>query len=163
MTDSTQRYNMIITRLFEAPIEQVWHAWSASEKVMGWWGPMGFTCPTADMDFREGNTSLVCMRTPNGHDLYNIWTYQTIIPLQKIEFIQGFSDADGNPLDPAAIGLPSDIPAEVLHLITFNAVGKHHTELTVTEYGYPNEEIVELSKAGMEQCLDKMAALFTHS
>jgi hypothetical protein len=32
--------------------------------------------------------------------------------------------------------------------------------MTVTEHGYTTEEARDLSKAGMEQCLDKMAAMF---
>jgi hypothetical protein len=35
--------------------------------------------------------------------------------------------------------------------------------MTVTEYGYPSAEIVELSRGGMEQCLDKMAASFANA
>jgi hypothetical protein len=33
--------------------------------------------------------------------------------------------------------------------------------MTVTEHGYTNNQIVELSKTGLEQCIDKMAAIFT--
>jgi hypothetical protein len=32
--------------------------------------------------------------------------------------------------------------------------------MTVTEYGYTTEQARDLSRAGMEQCLDKMAAMF---
>jgi hypothetical protein len=32
--------------------------------------------------------------------------------------------------------------------------------MTVTEYGYTSDQIFDLSKAGLEQCLDKMAASF---
>ena len=30
--------------------------------------------------------------------------------------------------------------------------------MTVTEYGYTSDQARDLSKTGMEQCLDKMAA-----
>jgi hypothetical protein len=32
--------------------------------------------------------------------------------------------------------------------------------MTITEYGYSSDRIDELSRAGMKQCLDKMAAIF---
>ena len=38
------------------------------------WGPNGFTSPCAEIDFREGGISLVCMRAPEemgGQDLYS--------------------------------------------------------------------------------------------
>ena len=46
------------------------------------------------------------------------------------------------------------------HVITFDAVGDNGTEMTVTEHGYTTELARDLSKAGMQQCLDKMAAIF---
>ena len=158
------KHNMVVTRVFDAPVEQVWKAWSDTEQVMRWWGPTGFTCPLARMDFREGGISLVCMRAPaeyGGMDLYNTWTYTKIVPMQRVEFTQNFADKDGNKVAPAAHGLPPDIPFEVPHVLTFRAIGDNKTEFTVTEYGYPNEQIVEMSKGGMEQCLDKMAASLT--
>jgi uncharacterized protein YndB with AHSA1/START domain len=154
---------MILTRMFDASLEQVWNAWNRTEEVLRWWGPTGFTCPLAEMDFREGGTSLVCMRAPpeyGGRDMYNTWIYQRIIPMERIEFVQHFADSSGHTLEPAAPGLPSGIPDGVRHVITFKALGAQNTELTVTEYGYANEQIVEQSRAGMAQCLDKMAAIF---
>src|SRR5664279_5577600 len=57
-------YDVISTREFAAPATEVWRAWSDPEYVTQWWGPHGFTSPSADLDFRVGGTSLVCMRAP---------------------------------------------------------------------------------------------------
>jgi uncharacterized protein YndB with AHSA1/START domain len=127
---------------------------------MRWWGPTGFTSPLARMDFREGGTSLVCMRSPDGHDFYNNWTYGKITPLQRIEFTSTFADQDGRNIQPTQLGLPAGIPAEVPHVVTFTALGANRTELAVTEYGYPSQQIADFSRAGQEQCLEKMAAIF---
>ena len=149
-----------VTRTFDAPVERVWKQWSESENVMRWWGPKGFSSPLAKIDFREGGVSLVCMRAPKefgGFDMYNTWSYKKIVPHERIEFVLNFSDKDGNKLDPAKIGLPSGIPPDVPHVITFKALGDKKTEMTVSEYGYTTDQAVETSKAGLEQCLDKMA------
>jgi hypothetical protein len=58
------------------------------------------------------------------------------------------------------MGMPPGIPRDVPHVVTFEAVDDDRTEMTVTEYGYTSDQIVEVSRAGMEQCLDKMAASF---
>lgn len=163
MPDTAKTFNVIVTRTFDAPVEVVWRAWSESEQVMRWWGPTGFTSPLAKMDFRVGGRSLVCMRAPKewgGQDMYNTWTYQKIDSLKRIEFIVNFSDKDGNKLDPAKLGLPRGIPMEVPHIITFKLIDNNKTEMTVTESGYTLEEAVAISKSGLEQCLDKMAASF---
>jgi uncharacterized protein YndB with AHSA1/START domain len=148
--------DLVGARTFDAPVADVWKYWAESEGVKRWWGPTGFTAPLVRMDFREGGTSLVCMRAPNGQDFYNTWTYRKIDPLKRIEFILGWADKDGRKIDPVTMGLPPDIPQEVLHVVTFKDVnGK--TELTVTEYGYKSDQTLDLSKQGLEQCLDKMA------
>lgn len=151
------KHDVVVTRTFNAPVEKVFKAWSDSAYVKQWWQPNGFTTPIANMDFREGGKSLLCMRSPDGHDLYNTWNYQQIVPHERIEFILHFTDKEGNKLEPAKIGLPADIPADVRHVVTFKAVGKNKTEMTVTEYGYGSEQTAAMSKAGLEQCLDKMA------
>jgi uncharacterized protein YndB with AHSA1/START domain len=138
----------------------VWNAWKEPDLVVKWWGPKAFTSPLAKMDFREGGVSLVCMRSPEGFDMYNTWTYQKIVPMKRIEYVLNFADKDGNKLDPAAIGMPPGIPKDVLHTIVFRNLGNNKTEVTVTEYGYTTREIVELSKAGMAECLDKMGEIF---
>ena len=159
---STKLYNMALTRNFAAPVERVWRAWSEAEQVMQWWGPTGFTSPLCKMDFRVGGTTLVCMRAPaefGGMEMYNTWSYTRIEPQARIEFVQHFSDEHGAPIDPSQVGLPPGIPASVPHVITLRSTGDNATEMTVTEFGYGNEQVVELSKGGMNQCLDKMAAL----
>jgi uncharacterized protein YndB with AHSA1/START domain len=159
--DNSATKNLTVTRIFDAPVEKVWKQWSESENVMRWWGPKGFTSPLAKMDFREGGVSLVCMRAPKefgGFDMYNTWSYKKIVPHERIEFVLNFSDKDGNKLDPAKMGLPPGIPQDVPHVITFKSLGEGKTEMTVNEYGYTTEMAVQTSKAGLEECLDKMAA-----
>jgi uncharacterized protein YndB with AHSA1/START domain len=170
MSDNTNRgansLDVVVTRVLDAPIEEVWKAWSEPDYVMRWWGPTGFTSPSAEMDFRVGGVSLVCMRAPaeyGGGDMYNTWTYARIVPNERIEFVSNFADEEGNPLDPAAMGMPPGIPYDVPHVITFKATGEDGTEMIVTEHGYTTEEARDLSRAGMEQCLDKMAAIFAWS
>ncbi|CAG7659020.1 hypothetical protein PAECIP111802_07274 [Paenibacillus allorhizosphaerae] len=154
-------WDLVVTRVFNVSIEQVWRAWTEGEHVKSWWGPTSFTSPVAKMDFRVNGTSLVCMRTPDGHDMFNTWTYQKIQPMELIEFLLDWSDKDGNRIDPAAMGMPPDMPRDVRHVITFKAESGNTTEMTVTEYGYPSNQLFEMSRAGLEQCLDKMAASFS--
>ena len=163
MTTPSEKRDLVVTRVFDAPLKQVWQAWSEAEQVRRWWGPTGFTCPIAKMDFREGGTSLVCMRAPQafgGQDLYNTWTYETIVPMKRFVYISHFADRDGNMIEPAQQGLPPGLPQEVRNEVAFKELGPDKTEITVTEYDWPVGQMMEMSKMGLEQCLDKMAALF---
>jgi uncharacterized protein YndB with AHSA1/START domain len=87
------------------------------------------------------------------------WTYCKIDPHKLIEFILNFTDKDGTKLDPAKMGMLPGIPQDVRHVITFRAVGDNWTEMTVTEEGYTSDQAHDLSKAGLKQCLDKMAVV----
>lgn len=158
-----EKRDIVVTRVMNAPVEQVWKAWADPKLVMKWWGPDGFTSPFAEMDFRENGMSLVCMRAPpelGGQDQYNTWTYTRIVPHESIEYTQNFADQDGNKVDPAEIGMPPGTPEEVRNLVTFKSLPGKKTELTATEYDWTVGRMMEWSKMGLEQCLDKMAALF---
>lgn len=160
MTSGTT-HDMVLTRIFDAPVDAVWKAWTEPDLVKRWWGPAGFTAPVAEMDVRVGGTSLVCMRAPaeyGGGDMYNTWTYTTVEPGSRLEFVQRFSDERRAQLDPAGLGLPPGIPSEVPHVLTFRALDDGRTEFTVTESGYASPDTVEISRGGMAQCLDKLAA-----
>jgi uncharacterized protein YndB with AHSA1/START domain len=166
MTDTTppaKKRDLVVTRLFDAPLSLVWQAWSDPEYVMQWWGPEGFTSSLAQIDFREGATSLVCMSSPEFGDHYSIWQYEKIVPMQRIEYIHNLADKDGKKVDPVEIGMPPDFPQDQRHTVTFKDVGNGQTEMTVTEYGWTVGHMMEMSKLGLNQCLDKMAASFTRA
>jgi uncharacterized protein YndB with AHSA1/START domain len=154
--------NLIVTRIFDAPIELVWKAWIEPEHVMRWWGPDHFTSPSAKMDFREGGTSIVCMRAPKefgGQDIYSTWVYQKIVSMERIEFIQNLADKNGNLIDPARIGMPPEFPRDIRTVVTFKDLGNGKTEMTVTEYNMPtaDTEMGKNAELGLNQSLDKMA------
>lgn len=163
MTTEPEKRDLVVTRVFNAPVKQVWKAWSEPGLVMRWWGPHGFTCPVAKMDFRKGGTSLVCMRAPKefgGQDFCNTWSYEKIVPMKRFVYILRFADQDGRMMEPAQQGLSPEIPKEAVHEVTFNDLGNGKIEVTVTEYGWTVGQLMEMSQMGLEQCLDKMAALF---
>ena len=86
------------------------------------------------------------------------WTYTKIVPAREIEYLHHFADRDGNRVTPVTLGLPPDMPEEVRNAVTFKAVGNNETEITVTEFDWHAGQMMEMSRMGMEQCLDKMAA-----
>ena len=53
-----------VTGEVAAPPEVVWRAWRDPHQIRRWWGPSGFSCPRADVDFRVGGTTLVTMLAP---------------------------------------------------------------------------------------------------
>ena len=66
-------------------------------------------------------------------------------------------------IDPASLGMPPDFPQDLRNAVTFEAVSRNKTQLTVTEYDWPAGQMREMSREGMEQCLDKMAAILARN
>lgn len=155
-----EKRDLVVTRVFDAPVEQVWNAWTDPEHVKQWWGPKGFTCPLAEMDVREGGTSLVCMHSPEHGEHYSTWEYQKIVPMEQIEYIHNLADEDGNKIDPVKMGMPPDFPQDQRHAVAFKTMDDHTTEVTVTEYDWTVGQMMEMAEMGLKQCLDKMAASF---
>ncbi|HUI73255.1 MAG TPA: SRPBCC domain-containing protein, partial [Spirochaetia bacterium] len=71
--------NLVITRIFDAPRELVWKAWTDPRFVMQWWGPKGFTSPSCKIDLRVGGRYLFCMRAPDGQEFWSGGEYVEII------------------------------------------------------------------------------------
>jgi len=151
--------NLVIKRILDAPLEQVWKAWTDPNQVMRWWGPQYYTSPSCKIDLREGGKYIFCMRAPQeqgGQDSYSAGVYTKIIPMQLLEFTHTLSDKEGNPTNPAQVGMPPDFPKEIRMAVTFKAKG-NMTELTITEYDWPVGQMYVYSLAGMHQSIDKMA------
>jgi uncharacterized protein YndB with AHSA1/START domain len=163
MSTSPKVRDLVVTRLIDASVEKVWQAWTDPELVKQWWGPDGFTCPLARIDFRQGGTSLVCMSSPHFGDQYSTWRYKEIVPLRRIDYIHNLADKDGNKIDPTSVGMPPDFPQDLLNSVTFKALDEGKTEITATEYGWIEGRMLELSQMGLKQCLDKMALIFARS
>jgi uncharacterized protein YndB with AHSA1/START domain len=154
--------NIEIERIFNAPVEKVWKAWTDPEEIMKWWGPKDWTAPSAKSDFRVGGKFLYAMRgamTPGGPIQEN-WSggvFKEIIPMQKIVASDYFTDAQGNKISAKDIGMPGEWPDEMTITVTFKDMGDK-TKLTIFHEGHP-DEIAEMAMIGWNQSLDKLAAI----
>jgi uncharacterized protein YndB with AHSA1/START domain len=149
-------------RMYPVPVEAVWTAWTVSELVRRWWGPEGFTCPLARMDVRAGGVSLLAMQAPQqygGGRTYNTWSYGVVEPMARLEYVMRFADPTGATISPADAGIPPGVPDGVPHVVTFTPRADGGTELSITESGYTTAQARDMSQTGLDQCLDKLAAV----
>ena len=70
-TTAAAEREISITRLFDAPRELVFEAWTDPEQVVQWWGPHGFTTTIHEMDVRPGGVWRFIMHGPDGTDYDN--------------------------------------------------------------------------------------------
>ncbi len=84
-----------ISREFAAPRDLVWRAWTEREQLMQWFGPKGFTMPTAKLELKRGGIFLYNLSGPNGVSLWGKFVFREIVPPSKMVWINSFSDAEG--------------------------------------------------------------------
>jgi uncharacterized protein YndB with AHSA1/START domain len=89
---------MAITRIFEAPRELVFKAWTDSKRLQRWWGPRGFTNPVCEVDVRPGGAILIHMRGPDGVVYPMTGVFHEIIAPERLVFSSSALDKNGNPL-----------------------------------------------------------------
>jgi uncharacterized protein YndB with AHSA1/START domain len=161
MTNNTgnDTERMVITRVFDAPRELVWKAWTDSKYVMQWWGPKGFTSPFCQIDFRVGGKYLCCMKSPDGQEFWNGGEYHEIIPHEKIVSSMYFSDAQGNKVEASEYGIEHEAIPDAHDVITFEDLGNGQTKLT-----FIGNETMESAKSsgqaeGWNQILEKFSAV----
>ena len=81
-----------ITRIYDAPVQAVWDAWTDPEQVAQWWGPRGFSLTTHSKDLRPGGSWNYTMHGPDGVDYPNKTHYFEVEPLSKLVYDHGSHD-----------------------------------------------------------------------
>jgi len=91
-----EQKRVTITRVFNAPRELVFKAWTEPKQMEQWWGPKGFTSSGCEMDVRPGGAIQICMDHPK---FPNHWTkgfFTEVTPPEKIAFtFSAFTDDSG--------------------------------------------------------------------
>ena len=80
---------IVVTRVFDAPPERVWRAWTVPEELARWWGKRGWTTPpeSVTMDVRPGGEfSLLSVSDEDGREMRLDTTYREIVPPERLSF-----------------------------------------------------------------------------
>ena len=86
-----------ITRLFDAPRDLVFKAWTEPEQIARWWGPEGFSVPECDSDPRPGGSLRIVMRGPDGVDYPMTGTFLEVSAPERLVF-ESTALLDGKPV-----------------------------------------------------------------
>ena len=96
--DTKSAEPLLITRVFDAPCERVWKAWTDYKRLAQWWGPHGFTNPICEIDARHGGAIRIHMRGPDGSVYPMTGVYQEVVEPERLVFTSGALDEHGNVL-----------------------------------------------------------------
>jgi uncharacterized protein YndB with AHSA1/START domain len=116
---------ILITRVFNAPRERVWKAWTEPKHVEQWFGPKGFSTTVEKQELRVGGRSRFVMHGPDGKDYPCEGAYIEVVPMQRIvttdEFAEDFENTTGD-----------DLPTGIILTVLFEDVGDDDNKTRVT-------------------------------
>lgn len=144
---------LTITRVFEAPRELVWKAWTEPKLIAKWWGPRGVTIPRCELDARPGGSMYIVMLA--GKELGNFagqeWpmkgTFEELAPPERLVWLS------------SALDDKKGIMLETRSTMTLEELGsktKMTLHITITKMTKGGEFAAQGMGAGWNQSIDKL-------
>ena len=132
-------HELVIRRIFDAPRELVWRAWTQREHATEW-GPKGFTTPEREMDLRPGGAWHAVMISPDGQEYRQHGVVREVVPLERLSFTFIWDSA------------PEE---EMLVTVTFADRGAR-TEMTFRQTGLPSAASRDGHEGGWTEAFDQL-------
>lgn len=147
--------SIIIKREFNAPLENVWRAFTESELLEQWWAPAPWKAESKKMDFKPGGYWLYCMVGPNGEKHYGRTNYISIDKHKSYDLEDVFCDENGtvNTALPVSKGRTSFSKTANGTVVEFKMT--YATEEAL-------KQIIEMGfEQGITMCFDQLDNLFS--
>lgn len=149
MTDTrrTTSSELTITRVFDAPRDLVFRAWTEREQLARWLGPTGFTATSVEGELRPGGPLRSCIRSDvDGTEYWSSGTYLEIVEPERLVFTFAWEEPPGTPGN------------ETLVTVTFAAQADGRTRMTFTQTGFVSAEDRDGHEGGWSASFDDLDA-----
>lgn len=139
-TTSARGRELVLERIFDAPREKVFKAWTDPEMMKQWFVPKPWTTSRIETDVRPGGASLVVMRSPEGQEFPNRGVYLEVVPNERLVFTDAFTEA----------WEPSDKPFMTV-VLTFEDLGGGRTKYTAVCKHWNDADVATHEQMGFHQ------------
>ena len=146
--------SILVSREFEAPLADVWKAYTDPKLLDQWWGPSPWRAETKKMDFKPGGYWLYAMVGPEGEKHWARMDYLAIDPQRSFDIQDSFADENGviNRDMPVSKGRSAFTKTATGTRVDFKLIYSTEEQL---------QKIVEMGfEQGITQCMDQLDALF---
>ena len=93
-----KKRSVLVSREFNAPLADVWRAYTESYLLDQWWAPAPWRAETKTMNFSVGGHWLYCMVGPAGERHWGRMNYLAIDLHKSYDIQDVFCDENGNPI-----------------------------------------------------------------
>lgn len=94
VTTPTDR-EIVLTRVFDAPRQLVFDAFSKPELLKRWFGPRGWSLTVCEVDLKVGGGFRFILRGPDGRDMGMRGDYRELAPPDRSVHMESFDDYPG--------------------------------------------------------------------
>lgn len=150
--DTLNERSVAITRVFDAPRERVFAAWTEAQHLARWFGPHGFTTHSCEAIARPGGAFRLCMRSPEGDEYWVSGSFREVEAPARLVIECSANDEKGKPaLD------------EVIEVTFTEKGGKTTLKLRTTALGRSKRaaEMLKGMEAGWKQTIERLGSLVT--
>ncbi len=143
MTDTVTADEIVITRVFDAPRERLWAAWTTPEGLARWWGKRGWNTPveSVTVDPRPGGVfRLNSISEADGREMPMDARFREVVEPERL-----------------VMGPPDD--TGTVTTVTFTDLGDGRTEMvfrTIVEMG---EDLRASAHGGLTSAFDRLQEL----
>lgn len=128
--DSATR-TVVISRVFDAPRELVFDAWTNPQHLLRWFAPHGCLLHFERIDVRPGGGFHSCIRDAS-FECWCVGVYEEILRPERLVYTIAIADRQGNKVAPATVGHDARWPPETRLIVTFEDLGGK-TKLTLRQ------------------------------
>jgi uncharacterized protein YndB with AHSA1/START domain len=145
MNETATAQEIEITRVYEAPRELVWRAWTEPEELVQWWGPPGWSTPleTVTMDVRPGGDFRLTSVSGEGVEMPVVGVYREVVEPERLVL-------DEPPEHAWHEGSES--------VVTFTDLGEGRTEVVIQATIQTTDEMRQHAERGMRDTFDRLGA-----
>lgn len=151
-TIEKQNIKLQLTRVFDAPRELVFKAWTDASQFQQWFSAAacdGATVQSVKMDARVGGKYRLQVRRADGEFWTTVGTYREVKPPERLVYTWQFEkDGSGDEFGEVE-------PPEMLVTVEFKARGKQ-TELFLTHEKFASIESRDRHEDGWTRCLNSL-------
>ena len=151
-TINEKNIKLQLTRVFDAPRERVFQAWTDVNQFRQWFGAAaceGSSVQSVKMDARTGGKYRLQVRRADGEYFTTVGVYREVKPPERLVFTWQF-EKDGSGDAFGEVELP-----EMLVTVEFKARGQQ-TELILTHEKFATAESRDRHDQGWNRCLDEL-------
>jgi uncharacterized protein YndB with AHSA1/START domain len=144
MNEVATAQEITITRVYHAPRELVWKAWTEPEQLVEWWGPPGWSTSldTVTMEVKPGGAFGLTSISDEGAEMPVVGVYREVVPPERLVLEEPAEHAwhEGS-----------------LSVVTFTDLGDGRTEMTLRATIQTTDEMRVNAEGGMRATLDRLA------